>query len=142
MEQHIDLSRFVAAHQQNYATALREIKNAKKQSHWMWYIFPQVLGLGKSSSAEYYAIRSLDEAIAFLNHPYLGHNLTEISSALLQLNTNKATEVFSDYTDIKKLKSSMTLFSLASGEPCVFDDVLLKFFKGEEDYRTLQILGL
>ena len=108
-----DLSRYVTAQQRDYQSALTEIKNGKKVSHWMWYIFPQIRGLGKSSTSQFYAIQSLDEAKAFLEHPYLGHNIIEISEALLSLDTSDAYEVFGK-PDNMKLKSSMTLFARAS----------------------------
>ena len=107
----------------------------------MWYIFPQIHGLGFSSTAQFYAISSLEEAIAFLNHPYLGRNLIEISTALLELETNNATKVFG-FPDDLKLKSSMTLFKFASNGPCVFDEVLAKYYGGTIDQQTKQILGL
>ena len=136
----IDLSRFKEAHQKMYETALAEIKSGRKESHWMWYIFPQIYGLGRSSKSHYYAIRSLDEAIAFQRDPYLGRNLQEICRALLALESRNATEVFGR-TDDKKLRSSMTLFSLAAGEDSVYQQVLNKFFDGEPDRRTFRILG-
>ena len=105
-----DLSRFETAHRKDYAKALREVKNGRKTSHWMWYIFPQIHGLGFSSTAQFYAIDSLEEAVAFLNDPYLGGNLIEISTALLALETNSATKVFG-FPDDLKLKSSMTFSS-------------------------------
>ncbi len=141
-----DLSRFTTAHQgdgqfsPNFETAYREITNGRKDSHWMWYIFPQIKGLGHSPTAEYYAIRSLDEAKAFLADPYLGGNLVAICQALLQLRSNNADEVFG-YPDYMKLRSSMTLFSCAAGGDSVFDKVLDKFFDGIPDRRTLDILS-
>lgn len=136
-----DLSRFTGAHRRDYSTALREIQAGRKRSHWMWYIFPQVRGLGFSSTAQFYAISDLGEAKAFLNDPYLGHNLREISSALLELETNDASLVFG-FPDDMKLRSSMTLFSLASDGDAVFDAVLQKFYNGSADERTREILGL
>lgn len=141
MNQTYDLSRFEKAHRKNYARALREIKNGRKTTHWMWYIFPQIKGLGFSSTAQFYSIQSLDEAIAFLNDPYLGGNLKEISSALLELPTNNATQVFG-FPDDLKLKSSMTLFKYASNGPSVFDKVLDKYYGGTIDVQTKNILGL
>jgi uncharacterized protein (DUF1810 family) len=139
MNQNIDLSRFVEAHKRDYQTALGEIKNGRKESHWMWYIFPQIQGLGRSSISQYYAIQSLSEAAAFLKDPYLGNNLVEICQLLLSLKTNNATEVFGR-PDYIKLKSSMTLFSLVPETNTVFQDVLNKYFGGKRDYRTLKIL--
>ena len=141
MNNAIDLSRFVNAHKQLYQTALEEIKNGYKYSHWMWYIFPQIHGLGRSSTSQYYAIQSLDEARAFLEDPYLGKNLLEISQALLNLDTNNATEVFGRPDDMK-LRSSMTLFSLVADADPVFQKVLDKYFDGRKDGRTLRVLGL
>ena len=134
-----DLSRYVTAQQRDYQSALTEIKNVKKVSHWMWYIFPQIRGLGKSSTSQFYAIQSLDEAKAFLEHPYLGHNIIEISEALLSLDTSDAYEVFGKPDD-KKLCSSMTLFAIASEGPSIFQKVLEKYFSGKYDSRTKRIL--
>lgn len=141
MEHKYNLSRFTAAHDRDFSTALREIKSGRKISHWMWYIFPQIRGLGRSSTSQYYSIQNLDEAIAFLNDPYLGGNFQEICQALLALETNNATEVFGKPDDIK-LKSSMTLFAMASEENSIFHQVLEKFFKGKYDELTLRILSL
>ena len=141
MIQAYDLSRFENAHRRDYSKALREIKNGRKTSHWMWYIFPQIHGLGFSSTAQFYAIRSLDEAKAFLNDPYLGGNLTEISKALLTLETNNATKIFG-FPDDLKLKSSMTLFKFAADDSSLFDAVLDKYYEGQIDHQTKQILGL
>ena len=124
-----DLSRYVTAQQRDYQSALTEIKNGKKVSHWMWYIFPQIRGLGKSSTSQFYAIQSLDEAKAFI----------EISEALLSLDTSDAYEVFGK-PDNMKLKSSMTLFARASEDNQVFLNVLDRYFKGKRDFRTLKIL--
>lgn len=139
MTQSDDLQRFITAQQSDYETALREIKNGKKMTHWMWYIFPQVQGLGRSSTSQYYAIKDLEEAKAFLENPYLSKNLHEICEALLQLETNNPTEVFGKPDD-KKLCSSMTLFALVSGEQSVFHKVLEKYFQGKYDNRTKRIL--
>ena len=141
MDQIMDLSRFTEAQKRAYQTALREIQSGRKVSHWMWYVFPQLHGLGKSSTSQYYAIKSLDEAAAFLNDPYLGGNLREICHTLLALEKNNATEVFGRPDDIK-LKSSMTLFSLVPDTDPVFQNVLDKYYGGKRDYRTLIILGL
>ncbi len=137
----IDISRFVKAHQYSYQSALTEIRNGKKISHWMWYIFPQIQGLGRSSTSQYYAIHSLDEAAAFLHDPYLGVNLLEICHALIALKSNNATEIFGRPDDIK-LKSSMTLFSIIPDADPVFQNILDKYFSGKRDYKTLKILGL
>ena len=134
-----DLERFTAAQERDYKTALTEIKNGRKRSHWMWYIFPQVQGLGFSATSRYYGIAGLTEAGAYLSHPILGGRLLEICTALLHLQSNDAHAIFGDPDDLK-LKSSMTLFSSVPGAHPVFDLVLKKFFKEEKDARTLQIL--
>lgn len=139
MEKTFDLSHFTEAHRQFYQIALREIRNGRKSSHWMWYIFPQIYGLGRSSTSQYYAIQSLEEAIAFLNDDYLGGNLLEICNALLALETNRPTEVFGKPDDMK-LRSCMTLFALVSEDNSVFHKVLEKYFDGKPDHRTLSIL--
>jgi uncharacterized protein (DUF1810 family) len=133
------LERFVTAQQNYYVTALREIQNGQKRSHWMWFIFPQIAGLGYSETAQYYAIHDLEEAKDFLNDDTLGKNLIEISEALLHVKSDDATEVMG-WPDDMKLKSSMTLFALAKPECEVFQKVLDKFFDGEQDQRTIEIL--
>lgn len=135
-----DLSRFTDAQKTSYEIALKEIKNGRKTSHWMWYIFPQISGLGRSSTAQYYAIKNLDEAKEYLKDDYLGNNLREISKALLNLETNNAQQIFGNI-DSKKLKSSMTLFGEA-GEDSIFQKVLDKFFDGKKDMRTIKILEM
>ena len=135
----MNLERFVEAQKHSYSTALSEIKSGRKRSHWMWYIFPQIKGLGYSSTAQYYAIQSREEAEAYLEHPALGKRLVEISEELLKLKSSNAREVFG-YPDDMKLKSSMTLFFLVSGET-VFRQVIDKFFGGEMDERTKELLG-
>ena len=139
--ENLEITRFIEAHKHSYQNALAEIRNGRKTSHWMWYIFPQIRGLGRSSTSQYYAIQNLDEAAAFLQDPYLGRNLREICHVLLSLETNNATEVFGKPDDIK-LKSSMTLFSLVKDTDPVFQEILNKYFGGKRDYRTLKILGI
>ena len=117
-----DLSRFISAQQQSYKTALKEIRNGKKSSHWIWYIFPQIEGLGRSSTAQYYSIRDLQEARDFMDDPYLSHNLIEISEALLGLSSNNATEVMGIPDDMK-LRSSMTLFMAAAPDQPVWPGI-------------------
>ena len=136
-----DLSKFVLAHRSYYSTALSEMKNGRKASHWMWYIFPQLKGLGKSSTSSYYGITDLEEAKDFLNDAYLGSNLLEISSALLEIECNDASKVMGKPDDLK-LKSSMTLFALTSSKESVFQQVLDKYFGGKMDHRTLKLLGM
>ena len=133
-----DLSRFLKAQEHDYAQALREIQSGRKRSHWMWYIFPQIQGLGFSSTAQYYAIRDLEEAKAYLAHPVLGTRLKEISSALLDLDELSVSEIFG-YPDDLKLRSSMTLFRLADLDCEIFEQVLEKYYDGEPDDRTVAL---
>ena len=139
--ENFDLSRFTEAHRRAFQTALDEIRGGRKRSHWMWYIFPQIYGLGVTAMSQRYAIQSLDEATAFLNDPYLGGNLRTISEALLQLPTNDPHAVMG-YPDDLKLRSCMTLFGLVAGENPVFQKVLDKYYGGVPDDRTLRLLGL
>ena len=141
MNNTFDLSRFVEAHNQSYDTALKEIKNGHKYSHWMWYIFPQIQGLGKSSTSRYYAIKNSGEALAFLNDAYLGGHLIEISKALMQLDSDNPTEIFGKPDDMK-LGSCMTLFASVSEDNSVFHQVINKYFDGKPDKRTLAILQM
>ncbi|HSV09868.1 MAG TPA: DUF1810 domain-containing protein [Hanamia sp.] len=140
MSQHNDLNRFIDAQKRDYALALSEIKNGRKQSHWMWYIFPQIHGLGFSETSRFYSIKNMQEAETFLNHPVLGQRLIEICNELLKSQTNDAHKVFGSPDDVK-LKSSMTLFSLLPNTNPVFQSVLDKFFNGEKDDKTLQIIS-
>lgn len=134
------LERFLVAQEHSYDTALREIRAGRKRSHWMWYIFPQIAGLGMSYTAQLYAISDLDEARRYIAHPVLGARLIEISRALLTLSCSDATAVMG-YPDDLKLRSCMTLFAQVSDDP-VFTAVLNKFYGGRADTRTLSILGL
>ncbi|MBQ7307248.1 MAG: DUF1810 domain-containing protein [Clostridia bacterium] len=136
----IDLSRFIEAHKENYFKALSEIKNGRKESHWMWYIFPQVSGLGESFMSKFFAIESLDEAKAFLDNDYLSCNLVEICTALLDLETTNAKKIFG-FIDSLKLKSCMTLFDYVSPND-IYGFVLDKFFDGEKCNKTLLIIEL
>jgi uncharacterized protein (DUF1810 family) len=140
MAQETNLQRFLDAQATDYAQALAEIKNGRKRSHWMWYIFPQIQGLGFSSTSKHYAIRDLAEATAYLQHPVLGKRLVEICTALLGLASSDASQVFGSPDDLK-LKSSMTLFAATPGADAVFEQVLAKFFSGVRDGKTLQLLG-
>lgn len=132
------LERFIKAQEGTYNVALEEIKNGYKESHWMWFVFPQLKGLGRSPMAEFYGIVDRDEAIAYLLHPVLGKRLREISEILLQVFSDDAEEVMG-WPDNLKLKSSMTLFYLVSGED-IFMEVLVKFFGGEMDEVTKRML--
>lgn len=134
-----ELERFLIAQQNYYRTALQEIKSGQKRSHWMWFIFPQIAGLGYSETARYYAIKDIKEAKEFMEDTTLGTNLIEISQALLEVDSNDATAVMG-WADDLKLKSSMTLFALAKPQCGVFQKVLDKFFRGEKDQKTIEIL--
>jgi len=135
-----NLQRFIDAQATDFEVALSEVRNGRKQSHWMWYIFPQIQGLGFSSMSAFYAIKDSDEARAYLQHPVLGSRLIEISNALMALKTNDAHKIFGSPDDLK-LKSSMTLFSIVDHSDPVFDSVLKKFFEGTKDAKTMQIIG-
>lgn len=133
-----DLTRFLKAQENDYDTALAEIKAGHKRSHWIWYIFPQLKGLGMSSMSDFYGLDGLGEAKAYLDNNTLRKRLLEISKALLSLPTNNATEVMG-YPDDLKLHSSMTIFHLAAPDESVFQDILDKFFAGKLDQNTLEL---
>ncbi|MVM35677.1 DUF1810 family protein [Spirosoma sp. HMF4905] len=135
-----DLTRFVDAQASSYAHALVEIRNGRKQTHWMWYIFPQLAGLGFSQMAQYYAITDLAEAKGYLAHPILGSRLIEISKALLDVEGKTAHQIMGSPDDLK-LKSCMTLFSLTVPTESVFQQVLTNYYQGEADRKTLTLLG-
>lgn len=135
-----NLDRFLIAQQTYYRTALEEIKSGQKQSHWMWFIFPQIAGLGHSETARYYAVQDMDEAKAYMEDFTLRSNLMEISEALLEVDSHDAVAVMG-WTDNLKLRSSMTLFALAEPECEVFQKVLDKFWGGEMDPKTVGILA-
>jgi uncharacterized protein (DUF1810 family) len=135
-----DLNRFVQAQKQDYATALDEITQGQKYSHWMWYIFPQIEGLGRSHIAQKYAIRNTDEAKAYLADLVLGARLVECCEVLLDLDSSyTASEIFG-FPDDLKLKSSMTLFASVSAEDSVFHQVVNQYFDGEFDSKTVDIM--
>ncbi len=135
------LDRFLDAQRGDYAAALAEVRRGRKNSHWMWYIFPQIAGLGQSSTARYYSIRDLEEAREYYAHPVLGQRLREISGVLLELRGSDPVAVFGGI-DSMKLKSSMTLFAVAAPDDPLFQQVLDKYYGGEQDVLTLRILGL
>lgn len=134
-----DLDRFAAAQAGSFETALAEIRRGRKRSHWMWYIFPQIAGLGHSPMAERYAIRSLDEARAYLAHPVLGQRLRSCVAALQDLTGTTAQAVFGGI-DALKLRSSLTLFAETSDTP-LFTAALDRWFDGEKDDATLKLLA-
>jgi len=134
-----DLNRFTSAQENSYDSALAELRSGRKRTHWMWYIFPQIDGLGHSATAKHYAIKSQEEARQYLNHPVLGQRLLECAEAVFAIEGRSAAEIFG-YPDNLKLKSSMTLFAYVAPPGSVFSRVLDKYFNGEQDTLTLQIL--
>jgi len=134
-----DLDRFISAQENQYHQALSEIKNGQKESHWMWFVFPQIDGLGFSSMTVKYSIKNRDEAIAYLHHDVLGPRLREITEALLEVKGKSALEIMGS-PDYLKLKSCMTLFALVSNENSLFQRVLDKYFGGKLDERTIDLL--
>ena len=133
------LSRFRQPHQADYSRALSEIRNGRKTGHWIWYIFPQMKGLGTSGMSDYYGISGIEEAKAYLADPVLGPRLVEISEALMELKEKDAAKIFG-FPDVLKVRSCMTLFDAASGEDSVFRSVLDAYYGGEKDERTLRLL--
>jgi uncharacterized protein (DUF1810 family) len=136
-----DLKRFLDAQERDYQTAFSEIKNGRKQSHWMWYIFPQIAGLGFSSTSKFYAIKDRSEAESYLAHPVLGRRLIEISNVLLEIEDKTANQIFGSPDDVK-LKSSMTLFAALENTNPVFQEVLDRYFSGAKDNRTLELINV
>ena len=134
-----NLQRFLDAQENDYADALREIKQGYKQSHWIWFIFPQMRGLGKSYMAEYYGISSIEEARAYLDHPTLKARLIEISTALLQHKGKSTAYEILGTIDAIKVRSSMTLFDHILPN-AIFADVLDAFYNGERDEKTMLII--
>jgi uncharacterized protein (DUF1810 family) len=134
------LERFIQAQEPDYTQALNEIKNGKKIGHWMWYIFPQLLGLGKSQNSLRYGIRNFQEAIDYLNHPVLGQRLITITAEVLKIENKTAFQIF-DSPDDLKLKSCMTLFTLVPNADATFQAVLLKYYDGNQDKGTLDLLA-
>ncbi len=135
-----DLARFEQAQENVYATALAELQNGDKRSHWMWFIFPQIDGLGYSRTTRRYAIKSKEEARQYLHRPVLGKRLIECGQAVLDVTGRTAHQIFG-FPDDAKLSSSMTLFAEVASTPSVFEQVLDKYFDGVRDARTLAILA-
>ncbi len=135
-----DLARFVSAQDGVFNEALAELRQGRKETHWMWFIFPQLEGLGRSETAQFYGIKSAAEAAAYLRHPVLGARLMACCNAILALNDTTAAQVFGSPDDVK-LRSSMTLFAQLPKSPSVFRRVLDRFFGGEPDPRTLELLS-
>ena len=134
-----DLDRFIQAQRNVYEQALAEIRSGHKRSHWMWYIFPQYAGLGSSPMSQRYAIKSGAEAEAYLQHPVLGPRLVECVAAAIGVEGRSASEVFGSPDDMK-LRSSATLFAAVSPPGSVFERLLDKYFDGERDHRTIEIM--
>lgn len=135
-----NLDRFLIAQNNVYEIALAEIRKGRKVTHWMWYIFPQLTGLGMSSTSQFYGIKGIDEAKAYLSHKVLGTRLLEITKALISLNGLSALEIFGRPDDTK-LKSCMTLFAQISDGSSVFYQVIEQYFEGKSDIRTINMLG-
>ena len=139
-EDPFNLSRFLTAQERTYDRALSELKRGEKESHWMWFIFPQIDGLGHSETAKKYAIKSRQEAEAYLQHPVLGQRLVQCSEALLKIQGRTASEIMG-YPDDLKLNSSMTLFASISKAGSVFHQAIDRYFQGQTDRRTLDLLA-
>jgi len=136
-----DLERFVQAQTHDFEIALAEITSGRKRSHWMWYIFPQFTGLGFSAMSQRYAIRSIAEAQAYLNHPILGSRLMQCCEALLAINGRSAHEIFGSPDDMK-LQSCVTLFASVTPADSMFARLLEQYFSGQQDQKTLDLLSV
>jgi uncharacterized protein (DUF1810 family) len=138
------LQRFVDAQEDAaiYARALAELREGHKRGHWIWFVFPQIAGLGSSPISQAYAIGSLDEARAYLAHPVLGPRLNECAEALLAADPSRSAEEILGGIDALKLRSSMTLFARAAPDDEIFPDVLARFYEGDADPQTDRLLGL
>jgi uncharacterized protein (DUF1810 family) len=135
-----DLSRFLKAQEHDYERALSEIKGGEKRTHWMWYIFPQIDGLAFSSTSKHYAIKSIEEAKAYLDHPVLGPRLLECAEAVVRVEGRTATEIFGSPDDLK-LRSCATLFASVSPSGSVFHRLLAKYYESSSDEKTLRLLA-
>ena len=133
-----NLERYVSAQEHSYNDAISELLDGQKQSHWMWFVFPQIKGLGSSDLAQRYAISGAGEAAAYVAHPILGSRLIKCCNLILDIDDRSAQDIFGGI-DAMKLRSSMTLFSRAVGNP-TFSKVLAKYFAGKEDLVTLEVL--
>ena len=134
-----NILRFIEAQENTYSDALSEIRNGRKRTHWMWFIFPQITGLGNTQMSVKYSINDINEAIFYINHPILGNRLKEITGELLKIKDKSALDIFGSPDD-KKLKSCMTLFSIVS-QDSIFRQVLSQFFNSEKDGKTRDIIG-
>ena len=135
-----NLNRFVEAQESDYGRALKEIREGRKRSHWMWYIFPQIAGLGHSSTARFYAIKGFEEAQAYVGHSILGPRLRECFEAALSVEGKTAEDIFG-FPDVLKLRSCATLFMHVSGQASVFEQLLRKHYGGQADEATLSLLN-
>jgi uncharacterized protein (DUF1810 family) len=139
-EDPFDLSRFVEAQERVFDRVRLELRNGRKRTHWMWFVFPQIDGLGHSSTTKYYSIKSIAEARRYLAHPVLGERLKECAETILALEGATASGIFG-YPDDLKLNSSMTLFAAVTEAGSVFQQVLDRYFQGKRDERTLGLLA-
>lgn len=139
METVSNLNRFLEAQETKYNDALSEIKNGRKLTHWMWYIFPQIAGIGFTDFNVFYAIQNKEEATQYLNHPILGKRLIEITKVVIEINGKTALEIFGK-PDERKLKSTMTLFTILNDPNPIFQQVLDKYYKGMKDENTLKLI--
>ncbi|SKC04035.1 DUF1810 domain-containing protein [Dyadobacter psychrophilus] len=135
-----DLNKYLAAQERDYAGALAEMRSGRKRGHWIWYVFPQIAGLGMSSTSVHYAIEDLEQASRYFKHPVLGKRLVEIAAAILAVEGKTANEIMGSPDDLK-LRSSMTLFSMVTNGDPVFQEVLNKYFDGKPDQKTIEILN-
>lgn len=135
-----NLARFLRAQESAYDAALSEIHNGQKVSHWMWFIFPEFVGLGRTETSRHFAIRSLSEARAYLEHPILGQRLLQCANAVLGIHGRSAHEIFGSPDDLK-LRSSATLFAIVSAQGSVFHQIIAQYFVGHPDETTLRLAG-
>ncbi len=138
-EDPFDLERFISAQADVYTTALAELRSGQKHTHWMWYIFPQIAGLGFSATSQHFAIQNLKEAQSYIAHPVLGPRLRECAETVLYIEGRNVSQIFGSPDDIK-FKSSMTLFAYAAGDNALFIRLLKKYFNGEQDAETMHKL--
>ena len=139
MKSENNLKRFLDAQERDYQRALGEIRTGRKQGHWIWYIFPQIAGLGFSSTSAFYAIVNLEEANDYIQHPVLGSRLIETANAFLDIKGKTANQILGSPDDLK-VRSSMTLFSLTENTDPVFQAVLDKYYNGKPDEKTISII--
>lgn len=141
MDDPYNLQRFVDAQDPVYADVVNELTDGRKRTHWMWFVFPQLTGLGSSPTAQLFSISALKEAQAYLRHPVLGERLREATSLANRVNGRSVEDIFG-YPDYLKFRSSMTLFARATDENDPFDEALRKYFGGKPDPDTLRLLGI